>query len=151
MQGAEDQQDQQFQQLQLPNPQNTRESLEPNHAPYENPHLKQALASGLLDHRYNQSACGIVDNCFVTWHPSILPLHLEFSFKFLGSDPASRYLAFVLNDKTDRPVCFLHMILKFHHTHFHQILYAIELVATVRKRLLEAKVRSPLLTSLGLN
>ncbi|MCJ1428903.1 hypothetical protein MMC29_006814, partial [Sticta canariensis] len=125
---AEDQQDQQFQQLQLLKPQNTRESLEPNLTPYESPHLKQALASGLLDHRYNQSACGIVDNCFVTWHPSILPLHLQFSFKFLGSDSASRYLAFVLNDKTDHP-----------------ILYAIELVAAVRKRLLEAKAETQLL------
>lgn len=117
-QGAEDPQDQQDQQLQFIQPQNTRESLEPNLAPHENPRFTQALASGLLEHRYNQSACGIVDNCFVTWHPSILPLHLEFSFKFPGSDPASRYLAFVLNDKTDHPVCFLHMIPKFHDTHF---------------------------------
>lgn len=110
---ADKQQDAQDQPLQDLKPQKDLESLQRNLVVHSSPQLIQALVLQALEHRYNQSDFEIVDDCFVNWYPSLIPLHLEFSTNFRGSASVRHYLLFVLNEKTDNPVCSLHMVPSF--------------------------------------
>lgn len=102
----------------------------------QQPQPFKALQS--LHHPPNQSGIEIVGNTIVTWHPSIVTLHLEYRFEFQDSDSRCRFLAFA--ERTTYLVYPLHTQPKSQNTLLHLSLHAIELVAATRVRVFNAKV-----------